>query len=47
MEQLTDKLLFNVYQEAIRLNKEGKMTEDFMQLLEVELSKRGLPLIEQ
>lgn len=47
MEQLTDKLLFSVYQEAIQLDKEGKMTEDFMKVLEGEVTKRGLSLIEQ
>ncbi len=47
MEQLTDKSLFIVYQEAIQLNKEDKITEDFIKLLEVEISKRGLPLKER
>ncbi len=47
MKQLADKSLFSVYQEAIQLDKEGKMTEEFMKVLEVEITKRGLPLIEQ
>jgi hypothetical protein len=39
MEQLTDKSLLSVYQEAIQLNKEGKITEVFMKLLELEITK--------
>ncbi len=47
MEQLTDKSLFIAYQEAIQLKKEDKIPEEFIELLEVEIIKRGLPLKEQ
>jgi hypothetical protein len=47
MEQLTDKSLFILYQDTIQLNKEEKISEDFIKLLEVEISKRGLPLKER
>lgn len=51
MEQLSDKLLLMAYQKAIQMNKEKKMTEDFTEITEdfietikEEISKRGLPL---
>ncbi|WP_338472558.1 sporulation histidine kinase inhibitor Sda [Niallia sp. XMNu-256] len=47
MEQLTDRSLFRVYREAKQLNKKGEVTEDFIRLIEKEISKRGLPLNEQ
>ncbi|WP_338472735.1 sporulation histidine kinase inhibitor Sda [Niallia sp. XMNu-256] len=49
MQQLSDKLLLRAYQKAIQMNKEKKMTEDYIEITEdfieaikSEISKRGL-----
>ena len=47
MEQLSDKLLLVTYQKAIQMNKEKIITEDFIETIKAEISKRGLPLKER
>jgi hypothetical protein len=44
LERFSDKLLLKVYQKAIQLNKEHRSKEDYIEVLEAEIRKRGLPL---
>jgi hypothetical protein len=47
LEQFSDKLLLTVYQKAIQLNEEDRSKEDYIEILEVEINKRGLLLKER
>jgi hypothetical protein len=47
MEGLSDKLLLKIYEKALQLNQEHRSKEDYLEVLEAEIRKRGLPLKER
>jgi hypothetical protein len=47
MEGFSDKLLLKVYQKALQLDQEHRSKEAYLEVLEAEIRKRGLPLKER